>query len=122
MCFKQKEATLNGNPLKSIDEFIYLCENTHLCGSLHKLLTPRRELMCDRIEREAGSQGKEQKHNNNFVIKTPREGRERVTLWIISSSLSFGWQKIILTNWVRLVMSLFTVSLFRPNQLSSNPN
>ena len=35
------------------------CENTHLCGSLHELLTPHRELMCDRIEWEAGSQGKE---------------------------------------------------------------
>ena len=55
-------------------------ENTHLCSSLHKLLTPRRELMCGRIEREAGSQGKEQKHNNNFVVKTPREDGERVTL------------------------------------------
>ena len=95
------------------------CENTHLCSSLHKLLTPRQELICGRIEREAGSQGKEQKHKNNFVIKTPRECN---TLWIISSSFSFGWQKIILTNWVRLVMSLFVVSLFRPNQPSSNPN
>ena len=37
--------------------------------------------MCGRIEREreAGSQGKEQKHNN-FVVKTPREDGERVTL------------------------------------------
>ena len=37
------------------------CENTHLCSSLHKLLTPRQELMCGRIEWEAGSQGKEKK-------------------------------------------------------------
>ena len=36
------------------------CENTHLCSSLHKLLTPRRELMCGQIEREAGSQTKTQ--------------------------------------------------------------
>ena len=36
--------------------------------------------MCGWIEREAGSQGKEQKHNNNFVGKTPREDGERVTL------------------------------------------
>ena len=55
------------------------CENTHVCSSLNKLLTPRRELMCGRIEREAGSLGKEQKHNN-FVVRTPREGGERVTL------------------------------------------
>ena len=46
---------------------------------LHKLQTPRRELMCSRIEREADLQGKEQKHNN-FVVKTPREDGERVTL------------------------------------------
>ena len=57
--------------------FVYY---THLCSSLHKLPTPRRELMCGRIEREAGSQGKEQKHNNNFVVKTPKEDGERVTL------------------------------------------
>ena len=57
-----------------------VCENTHLCSSLHKLLTPRREYMCGRIEREAGSQGKE-KHNNNFVVRTPREDGERVTLY-----------------------------------------
>ena len=56
------------------------CENTHLCCSLHKLLSPRRELMRGRMEQEAGSQGKEQKHNNNFVVKTPREDGERVTL------------------------------------------
>ena len=37
--------------------------------------------MCGRNEREAGSQGKEQKHNNNFVVKTPREDGERVTLY-----------------------------------------
>ena len=49
-----------------------------LCSSLHKLQTPRREIMCGRIEREAGSQGKEQKHNN-FMVKTPREDGERVT-------------------------------------------
>ena len=55
-------------------------ENTHLCSSLHKLLTPHRELMCGRIERETGSQGKEQKHNNDFVVTTPREDGERVTL------------------------------------------
>ena len=36
--------------------------------------------MCGRIEREAGSQEKEQKDNNNFVVRTPREGEERVTL------------------------------------------
>ena len=57
-----------------------LCENTHLCSSLHKLLTPRREFMSGRIEREAGSQGKEQNHNNNFVVRTPRQDRERVIL------------------------------------------
>ena len=69
------------------------------------------------------SQGKEQKQNNNFVVKTPRDGwRACNTLWIISSSFSFGWQKIIITNWVRLVMLLFVVSLFRPYQLSSNAN
>ena len=34
--------------------------------------------MCGRIEREAGSQEKEEKHNN-FVVKTPREDGERVT-------------------------------------------
>ena len=56
------------------------CENTRLCNSLNKLLIPHRELMCDRIEREAGSQGKEQKHNNNLVVKTPRGDGERVTL------------------------------------------
>ena len=55
------------------------CDNTHLCSSLDKLLTPRRELMCGRIEWEADSQGKEQKHNN-FVVKTPREDGDRVTL------------------------------------------
>ena len=55
------------------------CENTHLCSSLYKFLTPRRERMFGRIEREAGSQGKEQKHNN-FVVKTSREDGERVTL------------------------------------------
>ena len=43
------------------------------------------------------------------------------TLWIISSRLNFGWQKIILTNWIRLVMSLFVVSLFWPNQLFIEP-
>ena len=78
--------------------------------------------MCGRIEREEVSQGKEQNHNN-FVVKNAKGGwRACNILCIISSSLSFGWQKIILTNWVRLVMSLFVVSLFRPNQLSSNPN
>ena len=56
-----------------------ICEHTHLCCPLHKLLTPRRELMCGQIEREAGSQEKEQKHNN-FVVRTPREDGERVTL------------------------------------------
>ena len=35
--------------------------------------------MCGRIEREAGSQGKEQKHNN-FVVKMPREDGECITL------------------------------------------
>ena len=35
--------------------------------------------MCDRIEREAGSQEKEQKHNN-FMVKTPSENGELVTL------------------------------------------
>ena len=35
------------------------CDNNHLCSSLRELLTPHRELMCGRIEREAGSQGKE---------------------------------------------------------------
>ena len=35
--------------------------------------------MCGRIEREAGSRGKEQKHNN-FVVKTSGEAGERVTL------------------------------------------
>ena len=54
------------------------CENTHLCGSLHNLLHVKD--MCGRIEQEAGSQGKEQKHNNNFVDKTPREDGKRVTL------------------------------------------
>ena len=54
------------------------CENTHLCRSLDKLLTSRRELMCNRIEREAGSQGKETKHN--FVVRTSREDGQRVTL------------------------------------------
>ena len=47
------------------------------------------------------------------MVKTSREDGERVTLWIINSSLSFGWQKMILTNWVRSVMSLFVVSLPR---------
>ena len=38
--------------------------------------------MCGRIEREAGSQGKEQKHNNNnFVVKTPMEDGKRATLY-----------------------------------------
>ena len=73
--------------------------------------------MCGRIEREAGSLGKEQKHNN-----VKGEWRACNTLWMINSSLNFGGQKIILTNWIRLVMSLFVVPLFRPNQLSSNPN
>ena len=50
-----------------------LCDNTCFCNSLHKLLSPCRELMCGWIEREAGSQGKEQKHNKNFVVK--RQGR-----------------------------------------------
>ena len=59
--------------------FKFFCENTHLCNSLHQLLTPRRELMCGRIEREAGSQGNEQKHNY-FVVKTQSEDGERVTL------------------------------------------
>ena len=36
--------------------------------------------MYGRIEREADSQGKEQKHNNNFVVKTSKEDGERVTL------------------------------------------
>ena len=53
-------------------------DSTLFCSSVHKLLIPRRELMCGRIEREAGSQGKEQKHN--FGVKTPREDGERVTL------------------------------------------
>ena len=48
------------------------CENTHLCSSLHV-----EELMCGRIEREAGSQGKE-KHNN-FVVRTPRDDGVRIT-------------------------------------------
>ena len=56
-----------------------LCDNTRFCSSLHKLLSPRRELMCGRINPEAGSQGKEQKHNN-FVVKTSNEDEERVTL------------------------------------------
>ena len=56
-----------------------LCENTHLCSSLHKILTSRRELMGGWIEREAGSQGKEQKHNN-FVVRTPREDGVSVTI------------------------------------------
>ena len=34
--------------------------------------------MCGRIEREAGSQEKEQKHN--FVVKTSREDGGRITL------------------------------------------
>ena len=34
--------------------------------------------------------------------------------------MSFGWRKIILTNRVRLVISLLVVSLFRANQLCSN--
>ena len=54
-CFSSKETgkliAIRGI-IKSID---YMCENTHLCSSLHKLLNPRRELMCGRIEREAGS-------------------------------------------------------------------
>ena len=62
-----------------MNQFRPECENTHLCSSLQKLLTPRRELMYGRIEREAGSQGKKQKHNN-FAVKTPREDGERVTL------------------------------------------
>ena len=57
-----------------------ICENAHLCCSLYKLLTPRRELMCDRIKQETGSRGKEQKQNNNNGVKTPREEEERVTL------------------------------------------
>ena len=56
------------------------CENTLLCSSLHKLLSPRREIMCGRIKREAGSQGKEQKYNYSFVVKTLREDGKRVTL------------------------------------------
>ena len=48
------------------------CENTHLCSSLHV-----EELMCGRIERETGSQGKKK---YNFVVRTPREDGERVTV------------------------------------------
>ena len=40
------------------------CDNTLFCSSLHKLLSPRRELMWGQIKREAGSKRKEQKHNN----------------------------------------------------------
>ena len=76
--FKSKRYTLQRYRRSS--NKVVMCVNTHLCSSLHKLLTPRRELMCGRIEREAGSQGKEQKHNNNFVVKTPREDGKRVTL------------------------------------------
>ena len=65
--------------------------------------------MCGQIKREAGSQGKEQKHNNNLWLKRQERMGACNTLWIISSSLSFSWQKIILTNWVRLVMLLFVV-------------
>ena len=116
LCFLHKFYCTNVQP-KVNPSLRHQCDNTRFCNSLHKLLSPRRELMCGRIRREAGSQSKEQKYN--FVVKTLREDGERV---IISSKLSFGWQKIILTNLVRLVTSLFVVSLFRPNQLSSNPN
>ena len=69
-----------------------LCENIHLCSSLHKLLTPRRELMRGRIDREAGSQGKEQKHNNKLMVRTPREDGEHVTLcgWLVLDWVSDG--------------------------------
>ena len=37
------------------------------------------DLLCGRIKREVGSQGKEKEHNNNFVGRTPKEKGERVT-------------------------------------------
>ena len=62
--------------MKEENEIIFnglCCDNTRFCSSLHKLLSPRRELMWAGSKREAGSQRKEQKHNNKLWLK--RQGR-----------------------------------------------
>ena len=57
-----------------------MCDNTRFCSSLHKLLSPRLNTYVGRIKARSRFTDKRTKTQQELVVKTSREDRERVTL------------------------------------------